>query len=724
MKKINIKNVLVALILTLAGSSFAATATLTPTTYDYGSVTIGSSSTQVFTLTNTNGLTTLTISSATVAAPFVKTVDNCTGNSAMSTLAATCTIEVAYVPTAITTSISTLTVVTNATDGTNKISTIQGAGVTGPTVTASLTPTSYAFGNVTLGSTSAATFTVENTGGSINLTIASATVAAPFTKTADNCTGASLPLNGTCTIEVSFVPTAITTSNSTLTVVTNATNGTTKISTLSGNGVTGPSVTGSLTPGTANFGSVTLGSSSTQIFTLENTGGTANLTITSATASAAPFIKTADTCTGATLTLSGTCTVEVTFFPTTAAISFGTLTFVTNATNGSNKIASLIGTGVVGPTVTATLTPSTFNFGNVSVGSLSATTLTLENTGGTNNLTIASAAVSAAPFIKTADTCTGATLALSQTCTIEVSYFPTTATPSATVLTVVTNATNGSNKITSLTGTGILGGSATGSISPTTYNYPDVVLGNSSSHTFTIENTGGSGNLNITSMAVTAGTPFFLNSDTCTGTSLALNATCTVNVVFSPITAGTFAGTLTAATNASNGTNKIASFNGSTASAGTIGFSSETYQFNNDVENAVIYVTRSGGSVGSASVNYTTVSGTASEIAGDYEDKSGTLTWTNGDTSPKTISVKILDQAFDDESRFFSVVLSPDSGNASLGTSTATVEIFDYRQTIKADTEGTNIENNGGCQSNGSSLWMMLVAMVLLLGIQRRKITQ
>ena len=211
---------------------------------------------------------------------------------------------------------------------------------------------------------------------------------------------------------------------------------------------------------------------------------------------------------------------------------------------------------------------------------------------------------------------------------------------------------------------------------------------------------------------------------------MALNATCDVNVVFSPTAAGVFAGTLTVATNASNGSNKIASFSGSTTSPGTIGFSSEEYSFNNDVETAVIYVTRTDGSSGSASVNYTTQAGTASEAAGDYEATSGTLTWANGDYSPKSINITINDLSFDDESRNFSIILSPTTGNATLGTNVAAVTLYDHRKSISLSTDGevttSATTDTSGCTSNGSSsaLLVVLSGFMIALALKRKKQTQ
>ncbi len=582
--------------------------------------------------------------------------------------------------------------------------------------TADLTPASYDYGNVTIGSVSTQVFTITYTGAAAgNLTVASATVSAvPFSKILDGCTGITIPApGGTCSIVVQYTPTAVTTSAGTLTVVTNATDGTQKIASLLGAGVTGPTVTASITPTSNSYGNVTVGSSSTATFTIENTGGSINLTIASATVSAAPFVKTADNCTGATLPLAGTCTVEVTYFPTAATNSLGTLTVVTNATNGTQKIASLSGTGVTGPTVTASITPTSNAFGSVTVGSSSSATFTIENTGGTVNLTITSATASAAPFIKTADNCTGATLPLAGTCTIEVTYFPTTAAVSSGTLTVVTNATNGTNKIVSLSGTGTSATSATASISPTTFNFGSVAIGDSDTNTFTITNTGGSGNLNITTVTVSA-LPFSVVSDSCAGATLAFNATCTFVVRFAPTAAGIFAGTTTVATNATNGTNKIASLAGTTPTPGSLAFGSATYAFKSDVGTAVLYVTRTGGDSGVVAVDYETSPGTASVIAQDFVEKSGTLTWSDGDTSPKKIEIEIMNNTFEDDNRTFYVILSNPTNDSTLGTNnTAAVELYNL---VQSENASTVVEDNSGCSTSGAgsnSLWIMLLTFVI-----------
>jgi hypothetical protein len=85
-------------------------------------------------------------------------------------------------------------------------------------------------------------------------------------------------------------------------------------------------------------------------------------------------------------------------------------------------------------------------------------------------------------------------------------------------------------------------------------------------------------------------------------------------------------------------------------------------------------VTRAGGSTGPASVHYTTADGTA-HAGTDYNSVSGILTWIDGDSSPKPVTVPLLNPSTIGADRQLTVALStPQYG--LLGTpATATVTV-------------------------------------------------
>ena len=78
-----------------------------------------------------------------------------------------------------------------------------------------------------------------------------------------------------------------------------------------------------------------------------------------------------------------------------------------------------------------------------------------------------------------------------------------------------------------------------------------------------------------------------------------------------------------------------------------------------------IAVTRSGGSAGEASIDFATVDGTATAPA-DYTATSGTLSWADGESGTKFITVNIVEDGFGENDENFRIVLSNAQG-AGLG---------------------------------------------------------
>jgi hypothetical protein len=165
-------------------------------TLAFGNQKVGTTATaQSVQLTNTGNTAVSITSIPQPTGPYAAT-QNCGSSLAIG---ATCSVNVTFSPTAQGSQPGTLTINTAA--GTQTVS-LTGTG-TGATLTAS--PTSLAWGNVALNTTTSKTFTVTNMGNA----------AAPVTlgalpggfASSNNC-GASLAVNGSCTVTVSFDPTA------------------------------------------------------------------------------------------------------------------------------------------------------------------------------------------------------------------------------------------------------------------------------------------------------------------------------------------------------------------------------------------------------------------------------------------------------------------------------------------------------------------------------------
>ena len=134
--------------------------------------------------------------------------------------------------------------------------------------------------------------------------------------------------------------------------------------------------------------------------------------------------------------------------------------------------------------------------------------------------------------------------------------------------------------------------------------------------------------------------------------------------------------------------------------AGTLQFAQSSYSIAENGGAILITVTRTGGSSGAVTVNFATAGGSASPGA-DFQAASGTLTWANGDTAGKTISIPIVDDNVVENTETFQVILSNPSGGATLGApATATVSIADNDvATGPCGATGNAWQNNVGTYS-------------------------
>jgi hypothetical protein len=221
-----------------------------------------------------------------------------------------------------------------------------------PVVTAS--PASLTFGPQGVGTTSAPqTLTLTNTGDAA-LSVSNVVASGDFAP-ANNC-ASPVAVGGSCTISVTFTPTAIGTRSGAITITDNAP-GSPQMVSLTGTG-TGPAA--SLTSTSLNFGNQSVGTTSApQIFTLTDTG-TATLTISSL-ATSGEFAQT-NNC-GGSVAAGGTCTISVTFIPIGRAGLGAQTGFISISDNASNspQSVSLSGTGIdtIPPAISISANPST-----------------------------------------------------------------------------------------------------------------------------------------------------------------------------------------------------------------------------------------------------------------------------------------------------------------------------------------------------------------------------
>lgn len=304
----------------------------------------------------------------------------------------------------------------------------------------SLSPSSLTFGEQTVGSTSttAQTATLTNPTGNPPLAIASVTASGDFART--NGCGPSLAAGSSCTIGVTFTPTATGLRPGTLRVDDSAP-GSPHQATLSGTGKAAVPKVGLSTASLVFAGQSTGTTSVAQAITVTNTG-TANLAITSITPSG-DFIL-SNSCSGS-LAVNASCTVNVTFAPTAVGVRTGTLTFVDSAADSPQTVA-LSGTGTI-----ITLAPAGLTFAGQVVGTASAAqTVTLTNS---SLSPFAINSIVPSGDFSTTSNCP-ASLAVNASCTINVSFVPITAGARAGSLSIGSDQPTTPTAVT-LSGTGL-----------------------------------------------------------------------------------------------------------------------------------------------------------------------------------------------------------------------------------------------------------------------------
>ena len=108
--------------------------------------------------------------------------------------------------------------------------------------------------------------------------------------------------------------------------------------------------------------------------------------------------------------------------------------------------------------------------------------------------------------------------------------------------------------------------------------------------------------------------------------------------------------------------------------AGTIGLINTGQRIAEAKATVVYTVRRTGGSDGSVSVDYATVPGQAL-TGSDFQDASGTLSWDDGDSSDRIITINLIDDAVFEPEEDFSLTLFAPTGGAELAASQAVTDI-------------------------------------------------
>jgi len=508
----------------LSGTGLAAgDVTLTPASVSFGQVEVGTTSAPLQVEAGNSSGAAIAVTALTITAPFSISSNSCGTTS----LAANtdCQLMVQFSPTATGPATGTLTLTDGV--GTQTVA-LSGTGAAPPTDVLGMS--SLTFPGTITGLLSAPLTVSLTNNGDLPLTAIAISASGAF-QTSNTC-GTQLIGHASCTISVVFAPTLVGPATGTLTVYDLIR---TQTVALSGTGLQPPAL--SVSPSSLTFASQQVGvASAPSTLTVGNTGGApmANVGFQVTGPAAGSFTTGTTTC-GTVLANGSNCTVQVIFTPAVGGGSTATLV-VSSSTLGVTAVnVPLNGTGQV--TSGLGVNPAQLTFPAIAPGQSSvAQTVTVSNTA---SVAASSLLLSvSSQFSMVQNTCTQS-LASGASCSVGVIFQPTASGTISGTLTV-TSATVTTPASVALSGTG--GGLGAIQATPATLNFGEVGVATSSSATVvTVTNPTAFG---LSNLAFATTTGFSLANNTCAQT-LAAGASCTVGVIFAPVSSGAQTGSLT-----------------------------------------------------------------------------------------------------------------------------------------------------------------------------------
>jgi hypothetical protein len=509
---------------------------ISPSIITFPKTTVGQTTTQTATLTNTGNdsvtVTQLALSSTEFAVSGLTTpLTLGPGQSSK--------FQVSYHTKSATTTSGTLSAMTSHGGHSSHAKlNVQSGSVT---TSLALSATALNFGSVLVNGSSTQNVTLKNSGSS-DLQVSQIGVAGNGFSVGGVTAPVTIPAGQSATLQTKYSPTTAGGNTGTITISSNATNATANV-TLSGNGVAG-TYTMSLSPASLSFGNVNAGSTAKQTVQLSNTGNS-SVTLTQVAASGSG-ISVSGISTPVTIAPSQNVSVTVQYAPSASGTTSGSVTF-TN-TQGVNAVEAVTGVGVQAG---ISLTPGSASFGSVVSGNTNSQTIQIKNSG-TSNLTVSQATVTGTGF-----SVSGLTLPLNlapgQSGNFNVQYAPQAAGNVNGAVSIVSNAPN-SPATATLSGTGVAASHTLG-VSPASLNFGSLTDGTSTTQGFTVTNTGNS-DVAVSGFTAT-GTGYSIVGGG-GAVTLSPNQSTSVSVQFAPKTTGTANGSVSILSNATGSTSSVA----------------------------------------------------------------------------------------------------------------------------------------------------------------------
>ena len=511
-------------------------------------------------LTRTFTLNNLTTKSLTVNIALPRQFAFTTPNTCLTLAAnASCNFAVTYLPLTTADTTGSLLAQASPSDGTAALSGLaylEGFGtpqanailaITGP-----ISPGTgiLDFGQIPSGQSSAKILTLTNTSTTVgtvaapSLTLRRITSEPPFLTTT-TCGSTLLPAQ-TCTVTVTYTPinqiatgTSLTnqSNNGTLTLESDAAAspnlidlaGTAAPVAVNSPSNNAPIAAYSLSQGALTFPPTSVGNPSpTQTVTVANTG---SVTLHLGALLTSQDFLVLSSCPAA-LVSGATCTFTVAFTPKTTGIHSSALQLASDAADSLDFISLF---GVSSPS-SLQIGAQSLDFGTVIVGTSATQPIQITNNG---QVAVTFTSIAATGDYTAAGNCppAGQALVAGTSCTVQVTFTPTTAGTRTGTLSLTTSATSLPLTV-SLTG---IGAQSHLAVTPASLAFGSIAIAASANQTITLTNTG---TAPLTNLAFTITGDYAITTP-CTTTTLAPSQTCAVTITFTPTVAGSRPGTLT-----------------------------------------------------------------------------------------------------------------------------------------------------------------------------------
>lgn len=469
------------------------------------------------------------------------------GNCSAIAPSDSCSVTVSFSPTIEGEHAATLQLFSNAPSAAELEISLSGSGLVDLNPKISVSPSTLDFGDTDITRPISLTTVITNTGSdqlTINSIAITGTNGLDYSLEHDSAENscATIPVSESCTVNVTFSPLAQGIRHATLTIHSNDQDNALVSVSLLGNAIEAAAPDLNLNSTTLLFAATTVGQHSTLTITASNLG-TAILNINNVAVSGTDTSSFVVSHNCSPLAAAASCEISVSFSPISVGIQEAALTLTSNDPDTPTAVIPLSGSGVAQPAPNLTVSSTALAFGTHQIGTSADLTIIVSNTG-TANLELTNIAISGAPSFSQTNNCTAVTA--SATCSIEITFTPTTTIAETATLRLTSNDIDNATLNIRLDGQGAA--IPVPVITASAADFGDVFVSEIRQRNITLHNAG-SANLIISNVAIAGADSASFSSEGNCDITLAPSQDCTLAVIYTPVTVGSVDAALIIASN-------------------------------------------------------------------------------------------------------------------------------------------------------------------------------